>query len=157
MALDYRILKMSRFRPPMDVGRVREVLTKKSEFPFQAKVILGFTASVGLEEMSIELIHQKFLAKLQLAVRYVFNTIRSKTPYDECQGNNSSHNCSQDNPRASSENQSSSQAYHDIHEVNFENLKNSEIFWEIFRSILNYQSHQFQSSNGLETFRCISF
>ena len=39
MALDYRILKMSRFRPPMDVGRVREVLTKKSEFPFQAKVI----------------------------------------------------------------------------------------------------------------------
>ena len=81
MALDYRILKMSRFRPPMDVGRVGEVFyLKMSEFPFQAKVILGFTASVGLEEMSIELIHQKFLAKLQLAVRYVFSTIRAKAP-----------------------------------------------------------------------------
>ena len=74
MALDYRILKMSRFRPPMDVGRVGEVFyLKMSKFPFQAKVILGFTASVGLEEMSIELIHQKFLAKLQSAVRCVFN------------------------------------------------------------------------------------
>ena len=48
---------------------------KMSEFPFQAKVILGFTASVGLEEMSIELIHEKFLAKLQLTVRYFIITI----------------------------------------------------------------------------------
>ena len=75
MALDYRVLKMSRFRPPMDVGRVGcdfqfsnlKDLRKVS----QAKVILGFTASVGLEEMSIELIHQKFMAKLQLvAIQY---------------------------------------------------------------------------------------
>ena len=82
MALDYKVLKMSRFRPPMDVGRVRKrgFDLKISEFPFQAKVILGFTASVGLEEMSIEMIHQKFLAKLQLAVRYVFSTIRAKAP-----------------------------------------------------------------------------
>ena len=39
---------------------------KYLNFRFQAKVILGFTASVGLEEMSIELIHMKFMAKLQL-------------------------------------------------------------------------------------------
>ena len=54
-------------------GEERGFDLKMSEFLFQAKVILGFTASVGLEEMSIELIHQKFLAKLQSAVRGVFN------------------------------------------------------------------------------------
>ena len=88
MALDYRILKMSRFRPPMDVGRVRDMFCHKNikifDFLFQAKVILGFTASVGLEEMSIELIHQKFMAKLQLVTAcemlIYFDTIGAKIP-----------------------------------------------------------------------------
>ena len=35
----------------------------------QAKVILGFTASVGLEEMTVELIHTKFMDKLQLVTQ----------------------------------------------------------------------------------------
>ena len=34
-------------------------------------MILGFTASVGLEEMTLELIHQKFMAKLQLVAPLV--------------------------------------------------------------------------------------
>ena len=89
MALDYRVLKMSRFRPPMDVGRVGcdfqfsnlKDLRKVS----QAKVILGFTASVGLEEMSIELIHQKFMAKLQLVtihrnLRFVLRKCANNQP-----------------------------------------------------------------------------
>ena len=89
MALDYKVLKMSRFRPPMDVGRVScnfqfsnlKDLRKVS----QAKVILGFTASVGLEEMSIELIHQKFMAKLQLVaihrnMRYVLRKCANNQP-----------------------------------------------------------------------------
>ena len=51
-------------------------------FPFllQAKVILGFTTSVGLEEMSIELIHQKFMAKLQLVA-----TCNNSVDKDFCQ------------------------------------------------------------------------
>ena len=57
---------------------------KYFKFLFQAKVILGFTASVGLEEMSIELIHQKFMAKLQLVTAseklIYFDTIGAKNP-----------------------------------------------------------------------------
>ena len=43
-------------------------------------MILGFTTSVGLEEMSIELIHQKFMAKLQLVA-----TCKNRVDKDVCQ------------------------------------------------------------------------
>ena len=72
----------------------KNVHMKFFEFLFKAKVILGFTASVGLEEMSIELIHQKFMAKLQLVTAsemliYFNSNCRAKTQLDECQNDTS--------------------------------------------------------------------
>ena len=82
-------------------------------------MILGFTTSVGLEEMSIELIHQKFMAKLQLVA-----TCKNRVDKDVCQRSSTCNsNLSQDfflwqeKRGSSSENQSNSQACHDIHEV----------------------------------------
>ena len=112
------------------------------EFPFQAKVILGFTASVGLEEMSIELIHMKFMAKLQLVtvseMLICFGRIRAETSLDEWQDNNSNI-APKEKDGSSSENQSSSQAYHDIHEVKpiYTIENNSKLIQGMFRSDTN--------------------
>ena len=69
--------------------------------------------------MSIELIHMKFMAKLQLVtvseMLICFEKNIAETSLDEWQDNNSNI-APKEKDGSSSENQSS-QAYHDIHEV----------------------------------------
>ena len=94
---------------------------------FQAKVILGFTASVGLEEMSIELIHQKFMAKLQLVtihrnMRYVLRKCANNQPTYKRDESIVDYYYyyrlfSQEKNGSTHINQSNSQASQDIHEV----------------------------------------
>ena len=51
----------------MDINRVRNGKWKFLHIQkLQAKLILGFGQSVGIEDMTFELIHLKFMDKLQL-------------------------------------------------------------------------------------------